>query len=463
MAKFGAIKKCIFGALILGTVSAPFLKAESFKPGMTWKEMHREAKESFERVLEYDWRNFRLASEKRKELGKHLAQEIKLEEHKISESAHQHWADIKEADLEKLEQLAEIERAEWNKLKTYGRMLARFHLAKRPFDFPVSLLAKGTEGRVIPQSFHLVSHGANPEGFTQDVRYMIQVQIDLIGDSSYTEDLWLQYRPNLSRERQNIMLMDAAGNELQIFDRAGQLLPGKPASLIYKIKVLRNGLNAWGGNGQEFSSYRPLTQDRMPAAVTLPRSAQGIVPGPKWSTDCEDFIDANGNYGPWGLYIYNHNTSNVDNVLFDGPPTDVPNLVCPKYSSFNEDTKRNFWVWFAAAIAMEESSCNPHIHTQGTYGTAAGLWQLDLGKTNIYCGGVCGRKSIDVYDGARNVSCGLDMLNWYSSQPVNSSHNVFWKGNYWQTMHLGQPGQKKAAALIRSFGPCSDGAPQSKR
>jgi hypothetical protein len=358
------------------------------------------------------------------------------------------WQGLTPDEEVQLARLREVEEKAWAQLKAYGKIKDRFHLAKRPFDFPMTLLAKDDVAVVLPGTF--ARSQFNADRFVLRARF--RLDNGLIKGIEYSENLWVHYRPGLSAARQTVQLLDASGNEVQVISPAGVVL--KDLSVVKRIRILRDGVNAWpnmNGSGDNQSNLFSQKTDRLPAAD--PRSSQGIKGGQFWSTDCEDFIQPDGSYGPWGLYLYNHNTSANDKVLFDMPPGDIPG-VCPNYPKFNEDQKRNFWIWYAAAIAQEESSCNPDVHVKGTYGIAAGLWQLDLGKTKNYCHGICG--TINAYNASANVSCGLNMLDWYTGLDRDIDHNVFWKGNYWQTMHEGQSGERRAVTLIKSLRACSE-------
>ncbi len=399
------------------------------------------------------------------------------------------WRDLEKEELALVQKIEEKEKAQLAKLHN---VLNHVHIANLPADKAIFLLKEKTTGEIV--SIRM------PNNCTD--RYQINASL-LVGHNTdgtpIIESLWVHYRPELEGDRQPILLLDE--NQHPVNDPA----------LAKSIMTIRAGVTAWPemdeikpnecGSGLN-GSIQKDKPNRLPsqasddpwatnvvkkdpppdnrrsglntAATSSKRSAagasqekisvvpqvkghssQGITGGRMWAHDCEDFIHPDGSYGPYGRAIILHINAQNDSHLFNDPPGDI-NRICPKYKTFNDDQKQNFWVWFAAAIAMEESSCNPEIKVKGTYGIATGLWQLDQGKTKNYCGGVCG--SINALDGAKNVRCGLDMLNYYVGESINKGELVYWHNkfgqNYWQTMHPPQPGQRKTQQLVNTFQAC---------
>lgn len=185
-----------------------------------------------------------------------------------------------------------------------------------------------------------------------------------------------------------------------------------------------------------------------------------IISGSVWSPLCKNFINENGEYGPWGKSIVNSLIdengiinknalwligSNSNSVFDTANGIKLNN----KFRSYSVNQKLDFIVYYAASVAMLESSCNPKIKARGPNGTAGGLWQLHEGKTQNYAKGVCGK--FDVYKPELNVVCGLKMLDYYTAIEKNINHEFFWKGNYWETMHIHRPGGKKTFKLIKKY------------
>ncbi|MDR3606927.1 MAG: hypothetical protein P4M08_06045 [Oligoflexia bacterium] len=280
-------------------------------------------------------------------------------------------------------------------------------------------------------------------------RDRIQVHIRFDSGDGKTEDAWIHYRPDLSDRRQSLLIYDQDGRTTLDITR------GKTFTTI------KAGVSAWEtmehvqGEIQAFNAEaKPKGKsDTERKTASILTSTQPLVPGALWSTDCEDFIDSDGNYGKWGEALYNTLGQNGTEEILASKIGDM-SVICPKYYDFDDVGRKNFWIWLAASVAMEESSCNPEIHTSGPNGTAAGLWQLDLGNRNPVQHERCG--SISAYDGTVNIKCGLSMLNWYTEIDARNSRKIiYWHGNYWQTLHPGNPSQTRTNRLIRMYHACS--------
>lgn len=183
-----------------------------------------------------------------------------------------------------------------------------------------------------------------------------------------------------------------------------------------------------------------------------------------WSPNCYNFIDNRGNYGPWAKAIQKSFTEGGN---FDGAgisksaswlvgeySSQIGDLdrgikINTKFKNYSQQNKIDFFIYYAAAVAMTESTCRPTQAAKGPNGTAIGLWQLHKGRTNNYADNVCG--NFNETNGSLNVVCGLKMLNYYVKSNKNSDNKLFWDGNYWETMHMKRPSGKKTYGLIKKY------------
>jgi hypothetical protein len=89
---------------------------------------------------------------------------------------------------------------------------------------------------------------------------------------------------------------------------------------------------------------------------------------------CNNFINKEGQLGPWGNYAMGLIRGKSE-VFGGNIPGDITRW-CPKYPSMNESQRELYWVWILGAMASNESGCNPGITAQGPNGTAKGLFQV---------------------------------------------------------------------------------------
>lgn len=130
--------------------------------------------------------------------------------------------------------------------------------------------------------------------------------------------------------------------------------------------------------------------------------------------NCNKFIDSRGELGSYGTVIADHldKISNSEYFKRSYPGMDK---TCPKWAKFSKEQKKFFWVWFFAAIAWKESTCNEKaINKNATSGTAVGFLQLNEKKSARYWrGGNSGKScaAAEVYSAVNNLKCGLEIFN----------------------------------------------------
>lgn len=125
---------------------------------------------------------------------------------------------------------------------------------------------------------------------------------------------------------------------------------------------------------------------RPDVAVSLPQLSDVRVYSPK----CKNFIDENGELGPWGVRLLNA-FEEVDPICFFDR-IDVSN-VCPNFKNFSRDRKGRWWNWLVLNKAQDEASCRVEAQAAGVNGTADGLMQLEYsyalrkasGRNPRYC------------------------------------------------------------------------------
>ena len=88
--------------------------------------------------------------------------------------------------------------------------------------------------------------------------------------------------------------------------------------------------------------------------------------------------------------------------------------ICPKWGWLSDEDKKMFWVWFFAAIAWKESTCNEKaINKAATDGSAIGYLQLNekVGARK-WRGGHSGKSCavVDIHHPEKNLKCGVGQI-----------------------------------------------------
>lgn len=174
----------------------------------------------------------------------------------------------------------------------------------------------------------------------------------------------------------------------------------------------------------------------------------------KEGAKCGPFITNNGNgkgnYGEYGKIVVSYLQERSDsNILFSD---ELPGMVempeiCPKWKKLSRKQKEYFWVYTFAAIAYDESKCDPAARNpKGTNGIAVGLTQMDhqLSKRS-WRGPDC--KVGDIAPVKNNLRCALNIMEDLLKGPkgeykgtghvYNSGRNT----SYWQKLKSPNGGQ----------------------
>ncbi len=124
--------------------------------------------------------------------------------------------------------------------------------------------------------------------------------------------------------------------------------------------------------------------------------------------------------------------------FFANDITGMGNL-CPKFDTFSEDRKAEFWVQVLGAMAAGESDCKPGTRARATNGWAVGLYQMNEPKSKrAWRGRWCDAQSVRGWK--ENTLCALTILH---DQIKGSKHGgryggaggvVQSKNTYWEVL-----------------------------
>lgn len=366
-------------------------------------------------------------------------------------------------------------RTKWSLMYDTSKVMDRFFLANDPLGDSVFMLKSKTSGiikEIKKRSFEIAKNSF------QNV-YFLKVEFSELcsnKDSCETEELWIEYNSELNLKLNRPLLITSNSRQGMLIDKGDEIQIGS------KISINEDGVTAFTSESsldtQPFSgsddtvSFNTVIQKKMVSVknddyVSNKRNlAETQVPGQSragqlinaangFAVSCQEYIQKNNQFGTIGKAILKNVNRDSTPVLFQDDIGDLkvePKKICPNYLRFSQAEKADFMVYYAAAIGMAESSCNSHVKAKGPNGTLIGQWQLHLGKTHVYAGGVCGKINPSI--GAQNTVCGMKMLNFYTKMPKNTKNELFYSRNYWETMHYPRPGAKKALAMIHKFPGC---------
>lgn len=376
-------------------------------------------------------------------------------------------------------------RTKWSLVYNTKRVIDRFFLANDPLGESVFMLKKGTRGiiKVIKKRTF-----QEEENKFQNV-YFLKVSFSDLCESAQdcsSEDLWVEYSPkfNLKLNKSVLFFNDKGlgvnlgegdvievGNTMIINEDGVTAFTVESSLITDEIessdqgKVFNNSFKVNGNIDQQDKSLVKNEESgeneinkRSLAEVEVPEESKAgrlITANNGFAVSCQEYIQKNNQFGTIGKAILKNINLNKTPILFDNDIGDLktsPKKICPNYPEFSQAEKADFMVYYGAAIGMAESTCNSNIKSKGPHGILIGQWQLHLGKTKAYAGGICG--NLNPANGAQNTVCGLKMLNFYTGMPKNTKKELFYSRNYWETMHYPRLGAKKALAMIRKFPGC---------
>jgi len=407
---------------------------------------------------------------------------------------------------EKMQDIFEVViRSKWSLKYDSKKVIDRFFIPNSPLENSIYLLNSNTYGIIKAIKTQKIDTNEKKD----QTFYYLLVSFDLCNnmDKEVTkdtcktkEDLWIEYNPELNQsldKYDNLSGLSTAESQqeqqpISIVELDSRSLPIKQVSvpvLGAQVRIGVDGVNAFERNplGDSEDSVESSDYDKS-ASMNSPRlfnsdeinqvddsnqsqsvqrdvavnmiptksAAAGLIMASQgFANSCQEYIRMDGQFGSIGKAILKSiGEHNVPHLFADdiGDLKPAPKRICPNYENFTPDEKSDFIVYYATVIGMAESSCVSRQKAKGPNGTLVGQWQLHLGKTHLYAGGVC--KKINPLIGEQNVVCGLKMLNYYTGLDENRKKELFYSKNYWETMHYPRPSAKKALKLIHKFTKC---------
>ncbi len=152
----------------------------------------------------------------------------------------------------------------------------------------------------------------------------------------------------------------------------------------------------------------------------------------KRTANCNEYIhNTSGQFGVKGRKL--EALMSKYPQFYQAQPSQDMATVCPRFSSFSKDQKTHFWVWFWAALALDEATCGKDNRAQGVNGVAVGDFQMeDQQSLRSYRPVPCpGKKNMSTFD--NNAGCAVAIMN----QQLNSRKKIFNTRSYWQKLNRG--------------------------
>lgn len=211
---------------------------------------------------------------------------------------------------------------------------------------------------------------------------------------------------------------------------ASQALANDVSQVVEKIDALNSpnskcidcDMSAMAGHGSDSSDY-----------IEYPFLNKDFGSG-KTRHDCTKYINNRdpGKLGEKGKTLVGY-MKNYPEFTTDSPTADMKNI-CPNFSKFSTNQKLHFWVWFWAALSIDESGCGHNTHNaNGTNGAAVGDFQMELSLKLRNGAGrpkpACYKGDIRQFDG--NASCAVAIMN---KQLINRN-KLFGTTSYWQKLN----------------------------
>ncbi len=356
-----------------------------------------------------------------------------------------------------------------------SKILNRDFFANDSVESHYTILDSGASGQIL-SSVNLDPDRAEGENVPKSYLVRFKFKQDMANDDSkeneFTEELWVDIDPELkSNEFYEIKTSGGIQTLTVKNEQTGIAYNSSPTdeidSTIERLFIDSSRVDLFNPETGEKSSQlespsilRKVSSVNSQNSNFRSKSKISLSDRKLWSPNCYNFIDKDGKYGPWAKAIQNSFKgkekliSDAANWLIGDLSNEIGDTekhikLNKRFKEYSLEQKIDFMIYYAAAVAMTESSCRANQAAKGPNGTAIGLWQLHLGKTQNYAGGVCGK--IKEIDGAQNVICGLKMLNFYVKTEKNPEHKLFWEKNYWETMHIDRPAGKRTYNLIKKY------------
>lgn len=194
----------------------------------------------------------------------------------------------------------------------------------------------------------------------------------------------------------------------------------------------------------DLDNYRPYRAPNFNSNYriqTLPKDKQ-------MADKCQEFIKDDGTYGELGEMVKKEITGQgkseaLAENFFDTEPENIKDI-CRNFKSFGPDEKLNFWIYVMAAVAQNESGCDPAAKNDKAgpkfTGVAVGLFQtpaLEEGKLPTWRGKGC--TTPPEFESAESqVACGMeimsDLLDGKLCAVNKGQYTPFDDKSYWATL-----------------------------
>jgi hypothetical protein len=188
-------------------------------------------------------------------------------------------------------------------------------------------------------------------------------------------------------------------------------------------------------SGMIFGPMQAADASFRPYQIPTERTPIGLATKEGLARSCFNFIDRDGRLGGWGKILYTRMLQ--PNYLHTFTNPRALTKACPRFAQLTDRQKLKAWVWFYAALAHEESSCDPdkfhptHIEVgqddfRRLNPTAGhGLWALE--KMFAYResrGPACA--DISTVEG--QAACAIDIMH---KRHLKKSGRAIVSGSYW--------------------------------
>ena len=208
---------------------------------------------------------------------------------------------------------------------------------------------------------------------------------------------------------------------------------------------------------------RPVTRGSESAAPDGSFTPQGY---PFFGgTNCSQFIDPQGNYGPEGQMILHE----IERYPYLMSADNRLNEICHSYNSFSEAQKKNWLIWVFTSVIMQESGCNPTAQGDpraNPNGVPGGYTQMEMQRSlrlkkdldvwhGRFCTNPAGMPQEDILDPETNIRCGF--RHFYNHIALGNNIYARTTSNYWHALtSLPKDGERylKAKRVISSYRGC---------
>lgn len=205
---------------------------------------------------------------------------------------------------------------------------------------------------------------------------------------------------------------------------------------------------------------------RSPVAIDASRSSK------KWNAGCTTFIENDGSYGPTGVMLLDELNPAKYPALFSNDIRDF-RAICPNWVTMQEHERKAFLIYAFAALANQESGCNPKSTTAKG---EAGFLSLPFRRhstVDIVCNSdpvtAAPNKNWAPLDGRANLICGMKFIEsqLVGLSPAQTrrlgvkmpvSHTFFALGSHFGPLrpfaNSGAGGAEKVRARLAEYTPC---------